>query len=81
MTRASEAVAQGGNYTRVAQEFSIDRMQLKRFILKEKLQGPVTSAGYEYLSRLKRVFNDRQENDLAGHIKAPMLSILWTQCC
>ena len=70
LTRASEAVAQGGNYTRVAKEFSIDRMKLKRFIRKEKLKGPVTSAGYEYLSRLKRIFNDRQENDLAEHIKA-----------
>ena len=70
LTRASEAVAQGGNYTRVAKEFSIDRMKLKRFIRKEKLQSPVTSAGYEYLSRLKRIFNDRQENDLAEHIKA-----------
>ncbi len=45
-------------------------MKLKRFIRKEKLQSPVTSAGYEYLSRLKRIFNDRQENDLAEHIKA-----------
>ena len=30
----------------------------------------MTSAGYEYLSRLKRIFKDRQENDLAEHIKA-----------
>ncbi len=29
LTRASEAVAQGGNYTIVAKEFSIDRMKLK----------------------------------------------------
>ena len=65
LTRASEAVAQGGTYTSVAKEFSIDRMKLKRFIRKEKLQGPATSAGYEYLSRLKSVFNDRQESDLA----------------
>ena len=68
--RASEAVAQGGNYMRVAKEFSVDHMTLKRFIRKEKLQGPATSARYEYLSRLKRIFNDRQENDLAEHIKA-----------
>ena len=45
-------------------------MKLRRFIRKEKLQGPATSAGYEYLSRLKSVFNDRQESDLAEHIKA-----------
>ena len=70
LTRASEAVAQGGTYTSVAKEFSIDRMKLKRFIWKEKLQGPATSAGYEYLSRLKSVFNDRQESDLAEHLKA-----------
>ena len=70
LTRASEAVAQGGTYTSVAKEFSIDRMKLKHFIRKEKLQGPATSAGYEYLSRLKSVFNDRQESDLAEHIKA-----------
>ena len=47
LTRANEAVAQGGNYTRVAKEFSIERMKLKHFIRKEKLQGPATSAGYE----------------------------------
>ena len=70
LTRASEAVAQGGTYTSVAKEFSIDRMKLKLFIRKEKLQGPATSAGYEYLSRFKSVFNDRQESDLAEHIKA-----------
>ena len=29
LTRANEAVAQGGNYRRVAKEFSIERMQLK----------------------------------------------------
>ena len=46
LTRANEAVAQGGNYTRVAKEFSIERMKLNHFIRK-KLQGPVTSAGYE----------------------------------
>ena len=70
LTRASEAVAQCGTYTSVAKECSIDRMKLKRFIRKEKLQGPATSIGYEYLSRLKSVFNDRQESDLAEHIKA-----------
>ena len=69
LTRASEAVAQGGTYTSVAKEFSIDRMKLKRFIRNEKLQGPATSTGYEYLSRLKSVYNDRQESDLAEHIK------------
>ena len=47
LTRANEAVAQGGNYTRIAKEFSIERMKLKHFIRKEKLQGPATSAGYE----------------------------------
>ena len=47
LTRANEAVAQGGNYTRVAKEFSVERMALKPFIRKEKLQGPATSAGYE----------------------------------
>ena len=47
LTRANEAVAQGGNYTRVANEFSIGRMKLKHFIRKEKLQGPATSAGYK----------------------------------
>ena len=47
LTRANEAVAQGGNYTRVAKEFSIERMKLKHFIRKKKLQGPATSAGYE----------------------------------
>ena len=34
LTRASETVAQGGTYTSVAKEFSIDRMKLKRFIQK-----------------------------------------------
>ena len=43
LTRPNEAVAQGGNYTRVAKEFSIERMKLKHFIPKEKLQGPATS--------------------------------------
>ena len=47
LTRANEAVAQGGNYTRVAKEFSIERMKLKHFIRKKKPQGPATSAGYE----------------------------------
>ena len=47
LTRANEAVVQGGNYTRVAKEFSIERMKLKHFNRKEKLQGPATSAGYE----------------------------------
>ena len=59
LTRANEAVAQGGTYTRVAKEISIDRM--KCFIRKQKLHGPATYAGYEYLSRLKIVINDRQE--------------------
>ena len=45
-------------------------MKLKRFIRKEKLHGPATSAGYENLSRLNRIFHDRQENDFAEHIKA-----------
>ena len=44
LTRPNEAVAQGGNYTRVAKEFSIERMKLKHFIRKEKLQGPATSS-------------------------------------
>ena len=35
LTRANEAVAQGGNYTRVAKEFSIERMKLKHFIRKK----------------------------------------------
>ena len=47
LTRTNEAVAQGGNYTKVVKEFSIERMKLKHFIRKEKLQGPATSAGYE----------------------------------
>ena len=83
LTRANEAVVQGGNYTKIANEFSIERMKLKHFIRKEKLQGPATSAGYEYMSRFKRVFSDRQENDLAEHMdcKISGRSILWTQCC
>ena len=47
LTRAREAVAQGGNYTRVVKEFSIERMKLKHFIRKEQLQGPATYVGYE----------------------------------
>ena len=47
LTMANEAVAQGGNYTKIAKEFSIERMKLKHFIRKETLQGPATSAGYE----------------------------------
>ena len=56
--------------SRLAKDFCIDRMELNRFIRKEKRQGPATSTGYEYLSNLKRVFNERQEIDFASHIKA-----------
>ena len=40
LTRANEAVAQGGNYTRVTKECSIERMKLKNFYSKEETPVP-----------------------------------------
>ena len=70
LRRASQAVANGGNYSQVAKEFNIDRMKLKRFIKREQSEGPQNVSGYERLSQLKCTFNQQQENDLAKHIKA-----------
>ena len=74
LRRASQAVANGGNYSQVAKGFNIDRMKLKRFIKREQSEGPQNVSGYERLSQLKCTFNQLQEDDLAKNISRLFLT-------
>ena len=67
MQKAASDVAGGKSIRSAAEEYKMNQMTLKRFIVKHALQGQVTS--YAAVSKAQKVFNDDMETDLADHVK------------
>jgi len=68
MKRAAQAVTGGQSLRSAAKDFAIDKMTLRRFIIKQaKCPGSVT--GYAAITNAHVVFTPEMEKDLADHVK------------
>ncbi|ESO94684.1 hypothetical protein LOTGIDRAFT_144925, partial [Lottia gigantea] len=68
MKRAAKEVDDGKSLRSVSKDFQIDRMTLKRFILK-KMKDSQAATGYKAVSLNQSVIPPDMEQDLANHIK------------
>ncbi|XP_058885643.1 uncharacterized protein LOC117972802 [Acipenser ruthenus] len=66
--RAAKEVAEGKSIRSVARAQKIDRMTLKRYMDKQE-QGEVPRSGYDRVAEAQKIFNEKIESELAGHIK------------
>ena len=87
MIRAAEEVEKGSSVRATAMKYGVDRMTLRRFILKKKEPTPSTSkemVGYRNLAENKVVIPSEMEKDLSSHIKklADMFhGLTVSKCC
>lgn len=68
MEPAVEAVVGGHSVRSAAKDFAIDRMTLKRYIVKRDIQRQ-QGTGYAAVALWQLVFSPGMENDLADHVK------------